>query len=149
MKVGDKNAISEESRMPEAVDSELNDLRMSAKNRPLLDAAGRLIGLRIAAVSLIARPMLRFLEHVPDGDFYLQAVAVDDDQRGNGIGSLLIDHIEAQARAEGCARLVLDVAAGNPNARRLYERIGMTVEAESPHPPFMTDMRAFRMVKPL
>ena len=32
-----------------------------------LDAAGRLIGLRIAAVSLIARPMLRFLEHVPDG----------------------------------------------------------------------------------
>ena len=111
-------------------------------------AAGTIRTMRMAIVSILGRPVLRFIDHVPDGDFYLQAVAVDDDQRGHGIGSLLIDHVEAEARAHRCVRVVLDVAADNDGARRLYESRGMTVEAESPHPPFMPGMRALRMVKP-
>lgn len=115
----------------------------------LTRAAGTARSLRMAVIAFLGRPVLRFLDHVSNGDFYLQAVAVDDDQRGQGIGSLLIDHMEATARAEGCSRIVLDVAADNDGARRLYESRGMTVEAESRHPPFMPNMRALRMVKPL
>jgi len=115
----------------------------------LVDAAGPARAARMAIVALLGRPVLRFIEHVPEGDFYLQAVAVDDDQRGHGIGTTLIDHMEVRAAESGCSRLVLDVSADNDGARRLYERRGMTVEAESPHPPFMPNVRAQRMVKPL
>lgn len=100
-------------------------------------------------VTSLGRRIFQFIETVPDGDFYLQAVAVDDDQRGNGIGSMLIDHMENTARAHGCARIVLDVAANNKVARRLYEHRGMTVEAESPRVLFMPGFRALRMVKAL
>lgn len=120
-----------------------------SSDEALAQAAGTIRTVRMAIVSILGRPLLRFVDHVPDGDFYLQAVAVDDDQRGRGIGSLLIDHVEAEARAHRCARVVLDVAADNDGARRLYESRGMTVEAESPHPPFMPSMRVRRMVKPL
>ena len=120
-----------------------------SSDEALVRAAGSIRSMRMAVVSFLGRPVLRFLECVPDGDFYLQAVAVDDDQRGHGIGSLLIDHVEAEARAHRCERVVLDVAAANDGARRLYEGRGMTIEAESPHPPFMGGSRALRMVKPL
>ncbi len=50
--------------------------------------------------------MKRFIKTVPDGDYYLLAVAVDDQARGSGIGSTLLDYSEATARAHGCARIV-------------------------------------------
>jgi len=115
----------------------------------LVEAAGSARAVRMAIVTFLGRPVLRFIEHVPPGDFYLQAVAVDDDQRGHGIGSMLMDHMEQRARDQGCSRLVLDVSASNEGARRLYSRRGMSVDAESPHPPFMSNMRAQRMVKAL
>ncbi|NNC78587.1 MAG: GNAT family N-acetyltransferase [Acidimicrobiales bacterium] len=120
-----------------------------SSDQVLVEAAGPARAARMAILSVVGRPVLQFLEHVPEGDFYLQAVAVDDHQRGSGIGTMLIDHIEARAKESGCSRLVLDVSADNDGARRLYERLGMTVGAESPHPPLMPNMRAQRMVKPL
>jgi ribosomal protein S18 acetylase RimI-like enzyme len=101
----------------------------------------------MSIVTTLGRRVFRFIETVPDGDFYLQAVAVDDDQRGNGIGSVLIDHVENTARAHDCDRIVLDVAANNEGARRLYEHRGMTVEGESPRVLLMPGFRALRMVK--
>jgi ribosomal protein S18 acetylase RimI-like enzyme len=125
------------------------DEHRRSSDEPLTQAAGPLATARMAVFTVLGQPLLRFIERVPEGDFYLQAVAVDDDQRGHGIGSLLIDHAEAQAKRSGCRRLALDVAAKNDGARRLYERRGMVVKAESPHPPFMPRMRALRMVKPV
>jgi ribosomal protein S18 acetylase RimI-like enzyme len=116
---------------------------------PLTTAAGAIGALRMGLVTLLGCRLLRFIDAVPDGDFYLQAVAVDDDQRGQGVGSTLIDHLENRARAGGCTRIVLDVATDNDSARRLYERRGMAVEAESPRLMPMLDMRALRMVKAL
>ena len=119
-----------------------------SSDEPLTSAAGRLRVLRITAVSAIGRPILRFIESVPDGDFYLQALGVDDDRRGLGIGSTLIDHVEERARSQNCDRLALDVAANNEAAQRLYERRGMTVEARSPR-LITRGSQALRMVKPL
>lgn len=65
----------------------------------------------MAAITTIARGMFRFLKTVPEGDFYLMAIAVDADQRGLGIGSELMAHMEQQAQAAGAARIVLDVTA--------------------------------------
>ncbi len=45
--------------------------------------------------------------------------------RNRGIGRLLMERIEAEARAEGKTLLVLDTVTGDP-AERLYERLGWT-----------------------
>lgn len=119
-----------------------------SSDEPLRRAAGfRMV--RMAALSWLARGMKRFITTVPTGDYYLQAVAVDDQSRGSGIGSALLDYSESRARAAGCTRIVLDVLEENEGVRRLYERRGMEVEAKSPSPLFLRNTRACRMVKPL
>ncbi len=103
----------------------------------------------MSVVTTIARGLFRFLEAVPEGDFYLMAVAVDPDWRGLGIGSELIDDMEQRARGAGAARIVLDVAERNEGGRRLYQRRGMAVEATSPRVLFLPGTRAQRMVRTL
>lgn len=51
--------------------------------------------------------------------------------RGRGVGSALIDQAIAEAGERGCARLALDVHAGNTAARALYDRHGFQVVADA------------------
>jgi len=87
-----------------------------SSNRPLKQAAGRW-NLRMMVASFLCAPLMRIIDTVADGDFYLQAVAVDEQLRGQGVGSTLIDSIEARALAVGSARLALDVSAKNTPLR--------------------------------
>lgn len=119
-----------------------------SSDEPLRRAAG-LRMVRMAALSVLGRGMKRFIKSVPDGDYYLLAVAVDDRYRGSGIGSTLLDYSEDTARGAGCTRIVLDVAEKNAAVRRLYERRGMRVVAKSPSIILAPNSRACRMVKPL
>ena len=65
-----------------------------------------------------------------------------------GVGSALIDAMEARSRASGCERFVLDVSERNSNAQRLYERQGL--EACDRWPRFaMIPPMIRRMAKPL
>jgi GNAT superfamily N-acetyltransferase len=50
-------------------------------------------------------------------------IAVQEEFRGRGLGTLLLDKLAERARAEGIGRLSLSVETENP-ARRLYERLG-------------------------
>lgn len=119
-----------------------------SSDEPLRRAAGfRMV--RMAAFSMLGRAMKRFIKSVPDGDYYLLAVAVDSQYRGAGIGSKFLDYSEGRAHAAGCTRIVLDVAEKNAGVRRLYERRGMEVEAKSPSVILVPNSRACRMVKPL
>ena len=116
-------------------------------DQPLREAAGKYV-LRMRLVSFLSTPLLRILDTIADGDFYIQAMIVDPKRRGGGIGSTLMDFAENRARSTGSSRLSLDVAAKNEGARRLYERRGMTVESEWPNLPFMPALFV-RMAKPL
>ena len=119
-----------------------------SSDEPLRRAAGfRMV--RMAAFSVLGRGMKRFIKTVPEGDYYLLAVAVDDQYRDSGIGTALLDYSEETGRSAGCARIVLDVAGKNTSARHLYERRGMNVEATSPSILLVPNTRAFRMIKPL
>jgi ribosomal protein S18 acetylase RimI-like enzyme len=102
-----------------------------SSGQPLKLAAGYR-ALRMVRVAIFCAPFRRFLDTLADDDFYLQAIAVDKELRGEGVGSTLIDCIEGRARAIGSTRLSLDVSAKNEGARRLYERRGMTVESGWP-----------------
>ncbi|MFC2099283.1 GNAT family N-acetyltransferase [Candidatus Bipolaricaulota bacterium] len=117
-------------------------------DRPLKRAAG-FPALRMRTVQLLTRPMLQVLKTIADGDFYLLSIGIDEDQRGKGVGSALMDAVEERARAAGSKRLSLDVAAKNEGARRLYERRGMTVASQWPKRLPLAGIRLYRMTKTL
>jgi len=115
---------------------------------PLKLAAGG-FNLRMTVISILFAPLMRIIDTVADGDFYLQAIAVDKGLDGKGVGSVLMDSIEDRAIASGSARLALDVSAKNERARRLYERRGMTVESQWPKRISIPGLLFFRMTKRL
>lgn len=61
-----------------------------------------------------------------DGVAYVELLAVAPEHAGRGLGGALLTAVFAAARANGYRRTVLNVASDNPNALRLYERVGMT-----------------------
>ncbi len=117
-----------------------------SSDRPLKQAAGR-FNLRMMVISTLFAPLFRIIDTIADNDFYIQAMAVDKELRGEGVGSTLMDFIEDHARANGSTRLSLDVSAGNKGARKLYECRGMTVESQWPKRLAIPGVKFFRMVK--
>ena len=61
-----------------------------------------------------------------DGVAYVEELAVHPDHAGRGLGGALLTATFAAARANGYRIAALSVASDNPNALRLYERVGMT-----------------------
>lgn len=120
----------------------------SFSDKALEEAAGRR-ALRMRVVTLLCAPLFRVLKTIADGDFYLLAIAIDEDLRGAGVGGALMDSVEEQARARGSTRLSLDVSAKNEAARRFYERRGMTVESQWPKRLPIPGMKFYRMTKVL
>jgi ribosomal protein S18 acetylase RimI-like enzyme len=62
------------------------------------------------------------------GELCLCNLAVAPGKRGRGIGTALLEHGIAVARARGHRRFVLDVAETNPRAAALYARLGLRPE---------------------
>ncbi|MEL6240260.1 MAG: GNAT family N-acetyltransferase [Pseudomonadota bacterium] len=68
---------------------------------------------------------LSFLERTErDGELLMDGICVTETERGRGIGTLLLDAVEAEAQRAGDTSIRLDVIDTNPKARALYERRG-------------------------
>ena len=76
----------------------------------------------------------------------LDVLAVSADERGQGLGSKLIQFVIDYARSNGFYRIKLEVVETNPDARRLYERIGFkeTRTLKIPYP--FSSLLGFRSV---
>jgi GNAT superfamily N-acetyltransferase len=61
--------------------------------------------LRMIPIWIRGRALFEFINAVPEGDYYLAAVAVDEGHRGSGIGSILLNDAEDHAAKSGCTRL--------------------------------------------
>lgn len=73
--------------------------------------------LRALPISLLERPC-------EVGTLLMDGIFVQPQARGAGVGSALLDAVEALAARLGMARVRLDVIDTNPRARALYERRG-------------------------
>jgi len=119
-----------------------------SSREPLKQAAGKR-NLRMRIVLILFAPLMRIVDSIGDDDFYLQAIAVDDELRGEGVGSIMMDALEERARATGSARLSLDVSANNEGACRFYERRGMAVTSQWPRRLAIPRLTFYRMTKEL
>ena len=117
-------------------------------DQPLKQAAGAQT-FRMMVVKTLFAPMMRILDTLADGDFYVLSLATDAAFRGAGIGSALMDAMEERAVASGSGRIALDVSASNAGARRLYARRGMTIESQWPKRLNIPKLRFYRMTKDL
>lgn len=77
--------------------------------------------LRLYIVDLLDHFVLCDIE---EGDLYLAEVAVDESQRGKGLGRNVVCDVIDYARSKGYSRVILDVDFRNKGAKRLYESIG-------------------------
>ncbi|MDQ3693214.1 MAG: GNAT family N-acetyltransferase [Chloroflexota bacterium] len=59
---------------------------------------------------------------------YLGELAVAEASEGAGVGRMLVEAVEAWARARGLGLIVLDTGAGNHRARQFYARNGFVDE---------------------
>lgn len=81
-----------------------------------------------------AKPLLNI------SDFY-----VDPSLRGQGIGHLLLEAIQKQAKALGCCKLTLEVQQSNSRARAVYGRFGF---AQAVYPADVAGGGSLYLVKP-
>lgn len=68
-----------------------------------------------------------FDDTFPLGERYaeLYSLSVADGWRGQGIGTLLLDFVDAELESRGIRDLIVAVMLGNSVAQRLYERRGL------------------------
>jgi ribosomal protein S18 acetylase RimI-like enzyme len=89
----------------------------------------------LVAVDADDRPVgklhLDFAAHASERVALLVAAAVAPASRRRGIGTQLMDAAESAARARGFDTIELGVEDHNPDARRLYERLGYDLAGTS------------------
>ena len=119
----------------------------NASDAPLKQAAGR-SAFRMGLMFALAAPVLRFLHRYAEGDFYVEFLAVDESQRGKGIGSQLLEALEKRARGIGSTQFAIDVAGRNKIAQKVYERYGFETIDRWPHTR-LVKANILRMSKPL
>ena len=80
-----------------------------------------------AEVDGVVRGLVHSIDHrscwMKEGSCYLQDLFVEPSMRGHGLGRKLIEHVYAQARARGCARVHWLTHESNTDAMKLYDRI--------------------------
>lgn len=59
---------------------------------------------------------------------YIDDLCVDENLRGQHIGSALYEYVKSFAKEQGCYNVTLNVWAHNESAMRFYEKCGMSVQ---------------------
>jgi len=131
----------------------------SYENCKMVELQGAVVGMLVAFPMNVDRdyqeadPVLvpySLLEE--DESYYICGMAVDEGQRGKGIGTALLDEAERSGRKMGFKKLSLVVFEQNVGARRLYERAGYVERQRHPvvpHPLIHYTGDALLMVKDL
>jgi len=94
------------------------------------DDPGRVVGLvKVSSYGVPQRWDDALMHEVKPKECHVISIAVSAEARGKGVGTKLLQWVEAKAREKACDRITLHVVRGNP-AIRLYERVGFEIVPE-------------------
>ena len=62
---------------------------------------------------------------IPFTSLFIDDFCVDERARGQHVGTLLFEHVKADAKALGCYEVTLNVWEGNDGAKAFYYKMGM------------------------
>ena len=114
----------------------------------LMKAAG-IRSLRAGAIAVLGWPVFSALDKHSPGEWYLQAIAVQPEARGSGVGRALFGDAFERAAGAGCETLALDVDVTNVRAQALYARLGLRVESASGKAILLDGAQVNRMTAPV
>ncbi|MET3925392.1 GNAT family N-acetyltransferase [Devosia sp. 2618] len=124
-----------------------DDTEFSWRNASIAEADGEVVGMLLGYrkaderqtvpddTFAPMRPILE-LEEETNGRWFISMLGVHKAWRGKGVGSVLLDHAEFQARETRAKGQALIVEDANDGARRLYESRGFLVTTSRPMVPF-------------
>ena len=127
----DRKAINKISRY-------LSRKRINNNFKVILDDDGKIIGyisiyLHDDSHEFYFKSLRLFLVDILDyfvlcdikpGDLYIAEIAIDESQRGKGLGKQVILDVINYARSKNYNRVILDADFRNTGAKKLYESIG-------------------------
>jgi len=59
----------------------------------------------------------------------IEAICVDEESRGKGIGTVLLNHLKTIGKENGCTDMYLTVNEENENAIKVYEKFGFKIKS--------------------
>jgi ribosomal protein S18 acetylase RimI-like enzyme len=119
------------SGLPLIADDELSWRRRRALYVAWLDQEQGLLALARNGASVVGYAFVRLEQGSDDtfpiGERYaeLYSLSVAPEWRGRGIGTRLLDFVDAELASRGIRDLIVSVMLGNSDAQRLYERRGL------------------------
>jgi ribosomal protein S18 acetylase RimI-like enzyme len=117
--------------LPLIADDELSWRRRRSLYSAWLHRDRGFLALARAGISVVGYAFVRLEEGADDtfplGDWYaeLYSLSVAPEWRGRGIGTRLLDFVDAELASRGIRDLIVSVMLGNSDAQRLYERRGL------------------------
>jgi ribosomal protein S18 acetylase RimI-like enzyme len=125
-------------RLAELVDASYGHYvaRIGAKPRPMTDDYADVVRTRRVTVAERAGAVVGLVVYGEDEEgFLIDNVAVDPALQGRGVGRLLLEHAEAEARSAGFDSVHLYTHERMTENQTLYARIGYVEYARRPVPP--------------
>ncbi|WP_174876005.1 GNAT family N-acetyltransferase [Vogesella oryzae] len=101
-----------------------------AKMARICGFGARLIAALDAGGNVVALGLYRIYENTyEDMRLYVDDLVTDDSVRSQGVGSQMLDWLEAEARQHGCGFVVLDSGTWRTAAHKLYFRHGFVISS--------------------
>ena len=82
-----------------------------------------IVGYVVFSIKEIENPIMRYRKQLN-----IEAICVDENCRGKGIGTLLLGQIKSIGKEQGCTDMYLTVNQENENAIKVYEKFGFKVK---------------------
>lgn len=95
------------------------------QNKKILIAKldNKIIGYAVFSIKEKENPSMRYRKQLN-----IEAICIDENYRGNGVGTLLLEYIKHKAKEQRCTDMYLTVNQENKNAIKVYEKFGFRVK---------------------
>lgn len=107
----------------EAISKEYFESKINNKEIFIAKIQNEIVGYVIFNIAEKDYPSMRYRKQLS-----IEAICVDANCRGKGIGTALLEYIKKVGKEKGCTDLYLTVNKENENAINLYEKFGFRVK---------------------